>query len=74
VGERLAGEPGSGSHDAWFWRCLTRAAEFELQRRDTLDRIAADWQRRLGERRRSSRAPDAVAQLLRQPATTVRSL
>jgi hypothetical protein len=74
VGERLAGEPGSSPHDAWFFRCLTRAAEQELQRLDTLDRIAADWQRRLGDRRRSSRAPDALDRLLVRPATTVRGL
>jgi hypothetical protein len=39
-----------------------------------LDRIAANWQRRLGDRRSSSRGPDVVARLLRQPATTVRGL
>lgn len=74
IGERLAGEPGSRAHDAWFWRCLTRAAELDLQRIDALDRLASDWQRRLGERRRSSRAPDALAILLRRPAATVRGL
>jgi len=65
VGERLASELGSGSHDAWFRRCLTWAAEFKLQRLDTLHRVTLGWQRRLGERHRSFHTSDAVARLLR---------
>jgi hypothetical protein len=71
--DRQEGQPGLRLLScAFIFRCLTRAAELELQRLYTLDCIASDWHRRLGERRRSSRAPDALDRLLLRPATTVR--
>jgi hypothetical protein len=74
VGERLANELGSNLHATWFWRCLVRTAELELQRLDAVNPIAADWYRLLGKRYRLSRAPNVLPIPLRQLATKVRGL
>jgi len=63
-------EPGPWAR--WAVRLVTDAAAAEMERARTLDRLAASWAERLGQRRRGSHLPQLLDLLALEPAVTVR--